>query len=58
MDVLIRFERRQPPAGTVFRLRKEERAPETGEAIAFVGWLGLLRVLSEVMREAGEPAGG
>ena len=37
---------------------EEERAPETGETIAFVGWLGLLRVLSEVMREAGEPAGG
>ena len=59
MDVLIRLEREEPPAGTVLRLRDEEQpASETGEAQPFVGWLGLLRALSEVMREAGEPAGG
>ena len=59
MDVLIRLERREPPAGTVLPLRQEGRRPasETGEGLSFVGWLGLLRVLSEVVRDAGEAAG-
>jgi len=59
MDVLIRLERSEPPAGTVLQLGQEERRPtsETGEALSFVGWLGLLRVLSEVVREAGDAAG-
>lgn len=60
MDVLlIRLEREQPPTGMVVRLREEDRpASETGETLPFVGWLGLLRALSEVVREASEPAGG
>lgn len=57
MDVLIRLEREEPPAGTVIRLREEERlAPEAQDALAFVGWLGLLRALSAVVRDAGPPA--
>jgi hypothetical protein len=59
VDVLIRLERQEPPAGTMLRLREEERlASEAEEALSFVGWLGLLRALSEVVREAGEPAAG
>jgi hypothetical protein len=59
VDVLIQLERAEPPAGTVLRLRADERpASAPGEALAFMGWLGLLRALSEVVREAGEPAGG
>jgi hypothetical protein len=58
VDVLIRLEHAQPPAGLVRRLREEERpAPETRDALPFVGWLGLLRALSELVREAGEGTG-
>jgi hypothetical protein len=59
VDVLIRLEHAEPPAGLVLRLRDEERmAAETGDALQFVGWLGLLRALSELVREAGEGTGG
>lgn len=57
MEVLIRLERDKPPAGTVLRLWEQECfASDASEARIFVGWLGLLRVLSELMREADEPA--
>ena len=59
VDVLIRLERAQPPAGTMWLLREEERrASVTGEVLRFVGWLGLLRALAEVMSAAGESAVG
>lgn len=58
MDLLIRLEREEPPAGTVLRLREERPAVETGETLSFVGWLGLLRALSEVVQEADQPTGG
>lgn len=57
MDVLIQLERKEPPAGMVLRLREDERpASDPGEALAFMGWLGLLRALSEVLREGGDLA--
>ena len=54
MDVLIRLERTEPPAGTVLPLRNTNAAGP--EALPFVGWLGLLRVLSEIVRTATAPA--
>jgi hypothetical protein len=59
VDVLIRLERQQPPTGTVCLLREDERlASAASEALPFVGWLGLLRALAEVVGEAGEAAVG
>jgi hypothetical protein len=56
--MLIRLEHAEPPVGLVLRLREEERpAPETGDALPFVGWLGLLRALSELVQEEGEGTG-
>jgi hypothetical protein len=54
MDVLIRLERTEPPTGTVLPPR---HATSTGaDPVAFVGWLGLLQALSEVVRSATDPA--
>ena len=53
MDVLIRLERTEPPAGTVLPPRYTHAADP--DALPFVGWLGLLRVLSEIMRAAPDP---
>jgi hypothetical protein len=51
VELLIRLEREQPPAGTVVPIRESEPPPS---ALPFVGWLGLLRVLAEAMAEAAE----
>jgi len=52
VDVLIRLDREEPPAGTVVPLRRRE-SPEAGAAtvLPFVGWLGMLRALAEVVNE-------
>ena len=39
--ITIRFDATDPPVGTVSRAG--------GREVAFVGWLGLLRVLSELL---------
>jgi hypothetical protein len=58
VDVLIRLERDGPPEGTVSPVREEERpASHPGDALPFVGWLGLLRALAELMSAADERAG-
>jgi hypothetical protein len=59
VDVLIRLDREQPPAGTVFPVRRRD-APETGAATAlpFVGWLGMLRALAEVVNEPDQSTDG
>jgi hypothetical protein len=54
MDVLIRLERMEPPAGKVVPLRDTNAA--SPDPLPFVGWLGLLRVLAEVVGTATEPA--
>lgn len=54
MDVVIRFERIEPPAGTV--LRQNDATATSTDPLPFVGWLGLLRVLAEVVRAATAPA--
>lgn len=48
MELLIRLEHDEPPTGTVVPVRDTDPAPS---AVAFVGWLGLLRVLAEVIAE-------
>lgn len=57
MDVLIRLDREQPPAGTVVPLA-DSGPPALGgpTALPFAGWLGLLRALTEVL-EADESSG-
>jgi hypothetical protein len=54
MDVLIRLERTEPPAGTVLPPRHANSAG--ADPVPFVGWLGLLRALSEIVRGATDPA--
>ena len=54
MDVLIRLERTEPPAGTVLPPRATTAVGP--DALPFVGWLGLLRALSEIVRAATDPA--
>jgi hypothetical protein len=55
VDVLIRLARAEPPVGTVLRVGEPEPAQsEAWEAVPFMGWLGLLRALSEVVGEAGD----
>ncbi|HET9967875.1 MAG TPA: hypothetical protein VFQ68_06525 [Streptosporangiaceae bacterium] len=48
MEILIALDATDPPAG---RVRVPDR--EAHEEVRFAGWLGLLRVLSELM---GSPA--
>jgi hypothetical protein len=48
VEILIAFDATEPPAGWVRRPGHDEN-----EDIRFTGWLGLLRVLSELM---GSPA--
>jgi hypothetical protein len=55
MDVLIRLEREGPPAGTVFPMRE---TTGTAAPVPFVGWLGLLRVLAEIVGEPRDPDDG
>jgi hypothetical protein len=59
VDVLIQLDHEQPPAGTVLRLRREEQAArEASAAFSFVGWLGLLRALGELIDEGRSEADG
>ena len=43
-----------PPAGRLRIVRSSRQAPYPEQDVAFVGWLGLLRVLYEVTTEPGE----
>ena len=49
VEVLIRFERERPPVGEVVVV-DESYEPTT--TTAFVGWLGLIRALEELVKEA------
>jgi hypothetical protein len=52
MEIRICLDRAEPPAGRV-RVLPEAEQPAGAldvEGIGFVGWLGLLRVLDEVVR--------
>ena len=56
MEIRIRLDQSDPPAGRL-RLVAESAAgpdPREGEGTGFVGWLGLLRALDQVI---GPPGG-
>jgi hypothetical protein len=55
VDVLIRLERMEPPAGTV--VPRCDQGLSVAAPLPFVGWLGLIRVLAEVVRAETEPPG-
>lgn len=48
MDVLIRLDRGEPPVGTVVPLGVDSAIV----AVPFVGWLGLLRALANLIGQA------
>lgn len=58
VEVLIRLDCEQPPKGTVVPLPDGE-PPEgsLARALPFVGWLGLLRALAEVLNTTAESPG-
>jgi hypothetical protein len=57
VDVLIHLESEEPPAGTVVPLaRRMPPQPGVASPLPFVGWLGLLRALAEVVSDADESA--
>ncbi len=47
MNIRLRIERSEPPCGDV--------SAEDGTAIPFSGWLELLRILSDLLAQAGDP---
>jgi hypothetical protein len=55
MDVLIRLERTEPPVGVVVT---SDETDGLARPLPFVGWLGLLRALADVVRIATESAPG
>lgn len=49
MRIMIVLSRREPPAG---RVSVEDPVPtRTDAGVPFTGWLGLLKVLSEVLKK-------
>ena len=54
MIVLIHLDRREPPAGMISLPPTMGESRDVGETrlVPFVGWLGLLRALSEVLAPA------
>ncbi len=60
MDVQLSFEPGDPPRGHVTRVdslgppgEKDAQSPDA--TVRFEGWLGLLRVLSDILAEPDEP---
>jgi hypothetical protein len=51
MEIQICLDRTEPPAGRLRRVPESGLAPRghDGERIGFVGWLGMLRALDEVI---------
>jgi hypothetical protein len=51
MEIRICLDRTEPPAGRLRRVPESGQAPgaHDGEPIGFVGWLGMLRALDEVI---------
>ncbi len=59
MEILIGLETLEPPAGTVRLV--DARDPASGDqdsGIAFIGWLGLLRALDDLVGSQGGRAAG
>lgn len=60
MDVQVSFEPGDPPCGQVIRVDPLPRTSGQGAQprhvpVPFAGWLGLLRVLSDLWAEPDEP---
>ena len=51
MEIRIRLDQSDPPAGRLRLVAESEAAPDAqeGEGIGFLGWLGLLRALDQVI---------
>ena len=62
MEIRISLDRVEPPAGRLWQVPSPGPTPGLveGEAVAFTGWLGLLRALYQVVGQPGgvPPAGG
>ena len=61
MEVRIHFDCRDPPAGRRWRTSKvlhgDESAASASEGAAFLGWLGLLKALDQVLASPWEATG-
>lgn len=58
MKIEITVESLDPPLGWITCLADDGREPGVGErGVEFVGWLGLLRVLDELIGAPGHPHG-
>ena len=53
MELRVTFEPGEPPCGNVALVGRPGK--EVDPAIPFIGWLGLLRVLSDLFAEPDEP---
>jgi hypothetical protein len=56
MDLLIRLERERPPVGEVVVVAGSNTGV-TGSGASFVGWLGLIRVLEDLVSAPPEAPG-
>lgn len=53
MELRVTFEPGEPPCGHVALVERPKR--KVDPAIPFIGWLGLLRVLSDFLAEPDDP---
>jgi hypothetical protein len=49
MEILIHLDRSEPPAGTIARPPSANRGSSNAGPVEFVGWLGMLRAMYEVL---------
>jgi hypothetical protein len=49
MEILIHLDRSEPPAGTIARPAGADDLTHGSIPVAFVGWLGMLRAMYEVL---------
>ena len=57
VEIRIALDTVEPPAGRVRVIPADDRSPSgQAEGIPFVGWLGLLRALDELMASADDAA--
>lgn len=53
MQLLIEVQAGDPPEGMITRMREDGEGPDRAQSREFVGWLGMLRALNELL--AGRP---
>jgi hypothetical protein len=49
MKIVIQFDRREPPSGTIAPPSAPGEDPSATAPVKFVGWLGLMRAMYEVL---------